>query len=57
TMGARPMSRIIQEKLKKELAAELLFGKLSNGGEVKVDLKKDELTFEYVPVTKTKTEA
>lgn len=57
TMGARPMSRIIQEKLKKELAAELLFGKLSNGGEVKVDLKKDELTFAYVPVTKAKSEA
>ena len=56
-MGARPMSRMIQEKLKKELATELLFGKLSNGGEVKVDLEKDELTFAYVPVTKAKTEA
>ena len=57
SMGARPMARIIQEKLKKELASELLFGKLSNGGEVAVDLEKDELTFAYVPVTKAKTEA
>jgi ATP-dependent Clp protease ATP-binding subunit ClpA len=57
TMGARPMARIIQEKLKKELASELLFGKLSNGGEVKVDLKKDELTFAYAPITKAKSEA
>jgi ATP-dependent Clp protease ATP-binding subunit ClpA len=57
TMGARPMARIIQEKLKKELASELLFGKLSNGGEVKVGLKKDQLTFEYAPITKAKSEA
>lgn len=57
TMGARPMARIIQEKLKKELASELLFGKLSNGGEVKVDLKKDALTFAYAPITKAKSEA
>jgi ATP-dependent Clp protease ATP-binding subunit ClpA len=57
TMGARPMARIIQEKLKKELASELLFGKLSNGGEVKVGLKKDELTFAYAPITKAKSEA
>src|SRR5690606_37147920 len=35
-MGARPMTRLIQEQLKKPLAEELLFGKLSNGGHVKV---------------------
>ena len=57
SMGARPMARIIQEKLKKELAAELLFGKLSSGGEVKVGLKKDDLTFSYVSLTKAQTEA
>ena len=57
TMGARPMARIIQNKLKKELASELLFGKLSSGGEVKVDLKNDELTFAYAPITKAKSEA
>ncbi|MCH2055889.1 MAG: ATP-dependent Clp protease ATP-binding subunit ClpA [Thalassotalea sp.] len=43
TMGARPMSRLIQEKLKKPLANELLFGDLVNGGNAKVSVKKDEL--------------
>jgi len=42
-MGARPMSRLIQEQLKKELANELLFGDLINGGVAKVDVKKDKL--------------
>ncbi|BBO27527.1 ATP-dependent Clp protease ATP-binding subunit ClpA [Marisediminitalea aggregata] len=46
-MGARPMARLIQESLKKELANELLFGKLSSGGDVTVDLKDDKLTFSY----------
>ncbi|GEM74910.1 ATP-dependent Clp protease ATP-binding subunit ClpA [Vibrio sagamiensis] len=46
-MGARPMGRVIQEKLKKPLANELLFGSLVNGGTVKVTLVKDELKFEY----------
>ncbi|MDT0581840.1 MULTISPECIES: ATP-dependent Clp protease ATP-binding subunit ClpA [Alteromonadaceae] len=57
SMGARPMGRVIQEQLKKELATELLFGQLSQGGEVKVGLKKEKLTFSYTPVTKAKTEA
>ena len=44
SMGARPMARLIQEKLKKELAEDILFGKLSaNGGEVQVSCKADEL--------------
>lgn len=47
--GARPMSRLIQEKIKQPLAEELLFGKLINGGEVKVRLKDKELTFEVTP--------
>lgn len=43
-MGARPMSRLIQEKVKKPLAEEVLFGKLSeNGGEVNVSVKDDQL--------------
>ncbi|AGY92279.1 ATP-dependent Clp protease ATP-binding protein [Spiribacter curvatus] len=37
-MGARPMARLIQDRLKRELADELLFGKLTNGGHVSVDL-------------------
>ena len=43
SMGARPMSRLIQEHLKKNLANELLFGDLTNGGIAKVDVKKDKL--------------
>ncbi|CAN0518560.1 unnamed protein product, partial [Scytosiphon promiscuus] len=44
SMGARPMARLIQEKLKKELAEDILFGKLaSNGGDVHVSCKNDEL--------------
>ncbi len=41
-MGARPLSRIIQEKVKKPLADELLFGKLSKGGSVYVELDTDK---------------
>lgn len=45
-MGARPMARLIQEKLKKPLAEELLFGKLSkSGGHVHVTVENDELKF------------
>jgi ATP-dependent Clp protease ATP-binding subunit ClpA len=46
-MGARPMARLIQEKLKKELANELLFGELTNGGVAKVGVKKDKLVISY----------
>src|SRR3954452_12301737 len=42
-MGARPMARIIQETIKKPLADEVLFGKLKNGGHVRVILIKDDL--------------
>ncbi len=44
-MGARPMARLIQESVKKPLADELLFGKLANGGHVKVFEKDDVLSF------------
>lgn len=47
SMGARPMGRLIQEKVKKELANELLFGDLAEGGAVKIDLDKDTLKFDY----------
>ena len=46
-MGARPMSRLIQEQLKKELANELLFGELKNGGVAKVGVKKDKLVLSF----------
>ncbi|MFM2301307.1 MAG: ATP-dependent Clp protease ATP-binding subunit ClpA, partial [Pseudomonadota bacterium] len=52
--GARPMARLIQEKVKQPLAEELLFGKLAHGGEVHVSVKtgdSDErtLAFELTP--------
>jgi len=43
-MGARPLGRVIQENLKKPLAEELLFGKLTKGGVVKVGVKDDKLS-------------
>ncbi len=46
-MGARPMARVIQEHIKKPLAEELLFGKLAEGGLVRVDVEDDALTFEF----------
>jgi ATP-dependent Clp protease ATP-binding subunit ClpA len=45
--GARPLSRVIQEHIKKALAEELLFGKLVKGGSVKVTLKDNKLDFEF----------
>lgn len=45
-MGARPMARLIQEKIKKRLAEELLFGKLSHGGHVAVSAADGELVME-----------
>lgn len=47
--GARPMARLIQEKVKQPLAEELLFGKLANGGEVHVSVKDEALAFELTP--------
>ncbi|QNT79107.1 ATP-dependent Clp protease ATP-binding subunit ClpA [Entomobacter blattae] len=48
--GARPLGRLIQEHIKKPLAEELLFGKLINGGAVKIayDKKKDDLDFTFI---------
>ncbi|MGE6461320.1 ATP-dependent Clp protease ATP-binding subunit ClpA [Pseudoalteromonas tetraodonis] len=46
-MGARPMARVIQEDLKKQLANEILFGELISGGTVKVSVKDKKLRFDY----------
>jgi ATP-dependent Clp protease ATP-binding subunit ClpA len=58
--GARPLSRVIQEHIKKPLAEELLFGKLQNGGTVRVllsrDGEKEKLAFEF-DKPKTRPEA
>jgi len=45
--GARPMGRTIQHEIETILADEVLFGKLENGGEVSIGLKKDQLNFKY----------
>jgi ATP-dependent Clp protease ATP-binding subunit ClpA len=42
-MGARPMARLIQDKVKRAIADELLFGKLADGGKVNLDVKDGEL--------------
>jgi ATP-dependent Clp protease ATP-binding subunit ClpA len=44
--GARPLGRVIQETIKKPLAEELLFGKLTKGGSVKVGLRDGKLEFD-----------
>ncbi|MCY1452900.1 ATP-dependent Clp protease ATP-binding subunit ClpA [compost metagenome] len=50
-MGARPMARLIQDKIKRPLAEEILFGELAeHGGVAHVDLKDEELVFEYETV-------
>lgn len=46
TYGARPLARLIQDKIKKNLADEVLFGKLSKGGSVLVSVADDEVTFQ-----------
>lgn len=49
--GARPLSRSIQEHVKKPMAEELLFGKLSKGGAVQIDIDKDDnskLAFTFI---------
>jgi ATP-dependent Clp protease ATP-binding subunit ClpA len=48
-MGARPMARLLQDKIKQPLAEELLFGKLAGGGEVHVSIKDDAPAFELTP--------
>jgi ATP-dependent Clp protease ATP-binding subunit ClpA len=51
-MGARPMSRLIQEQIKKPLAEELLFGRLTTGGSVNIEVKDDKLQLNIKGVEK-----
>ena len=46
-MGARPLQRVISEKIKIPLTDEILFGSLKEGGEVKIDFKDDQFDFNY----------
>jgi ATP-dependent Clp protease ATP-binding subunit ClpA len=45
--GARPMARLIHEKIKQPLANEILFGELANGGSVSVTTEENELKLKY----------
>ena len=47
-MGARPMQRFIQEKIKRPLAEDLLFGDLASGGTVRVSIDNDELDIQVL---------
>ena len=52
SFGARPLSRLIQEHVKKPMADELLFGKLKDGGIVRIDIEPNDtekLKFSYQP--------
>ena len=49
--GARPLARVIQEYVKKPLAEELLFGKLTKGGAVKVGMRDGALSFDVIEAT------
>ena len=51
-MGARPMNRLIRERINQALAEELLFGKLSGGGHVRVFSEGDALKFDLEPSVK-----
>jgi len=54
-MGARPMERLIQEKIKQPLAEELLFGKLAHGGHVIISMENDNLHIEIETAELEKT--
>ncbi len=56
-MGARPMARLVQDKIKRPLADELLFGKLSTGGHVVVSLENEALTLTCYPLKETENMA
>jgi ATP-dependent Clp protease ATP-binding subunit ClpA len=55
-MGARPMARVIQDEIKQVIADELLFGELTNGGRVKIDVKNNNLHCQIVKPQKQKEE-
>jgi ATP-dependent Clp protease ATP-binding subunit ClpA len=46
-MGARPLQRVISSEIKLPLSDEILFGKLKNGGKVKIGFKDNKFVFDY----------
>ncbi|HEY0006567.1 MAG TPA: ATP-dependent Clp protease ATP-binding subunit ClpA [Pyrinomonadaceae bacterium] len=53
-LGARPMARLIQQKIKAPLAEQLLFGEVEKKGEVLIDIKNEELSLSFASVTAEK---
>ncbi len=53
-MGARPLARVISDKIKNVLTEEILFGRLKKGGNVKIDFIKDNFNFTYKPLESKK---
>ena len=57
-MGARPMQRLIQDTIRRALADELLFGRLTEGGRLTVDLdEKEEVVLDIQPLPKKEGKA
>ena len=52
-MGARPLQRVISDKIKIPLTDEILFGELKDGGSVKIDFAKDKFVFSYQKLVNT----
>lgn len=55
-MGARPLARVIQDEIKRPLSEEILFGRLENGGAVRVVIKDDRPHFVIEPCAPSATE-
>ncbi|HCU25231.1 MAG TPA: ATP-dependent Clp protease ATP-binding subunit ClpA, partial [Deltaproteobacteria bacterium] len=55
--GARPLQRVIQEKIKRVLADEILFGRLEKGGSVSIGVENEDLSFHYAPREQPAAEA
>ena len=53
-MGARPLQRIIDDKIKKPLSKEILFGKLISGGIVEIGVNNEQLSFKFIDVLPVK---
>ena len=54
--GARELGRVIQDKVKKPMAEELIFGKLAKGGHVEISLKDKEISFNFTNKQEEKKE-
>lgn len=48
SMGARPLGRLIQDKVKRPLSKEMLYGDLNDGGRVVIDVKRNKVVFDVV---------